>query len=92
MNQIQITLENGKWLVNGNPYNAMTLVEKDFFHRFLNEVRISRGVDFDEPITTDVVFCEVKRLVDKIDITDPIFDKPLSELTVIYEDVSVQEK
>lgn len=35
MNKIEITKENGKWLINGKPYNEISYTEKIFFDEFL---------------------------------------------------------
>lgn len=74
--KLHIELKDGKWLVNGSPYAAMTLTEREFFHRFLDEVRPYSAI------------AEIKRAVSSfvkmIDINDPVFDKPISELETSY--------
>lgn len=35
MNKIEITKINGKWLINGKPYNEISYTEKIFFDEFL---------------------------------------------------------
>ena len=37
--KIEISLVNGKWVVNGKNYKDLTLIERDFFDRFLFEER-----------------------------------------------------
>ena len=85
MKNINIELKEGKWLVNGNPYVSMTLTEREFFHRFLDEVKISNGLSLSESITVKESIQKIKYLVNKIDINDPVFDKKISEMEVNYE-------
>jgi len=88
MKNINIELKDGKWLVNGNPYASMTLTEREFFHRFLDEVKISSGLLLAQPKTVKESIQQIKELVSKIDINDPVFDKPLSEIETNYEIVT----
>lgn len=86
--QIEIKNTDGKWTLNGKPYAEMNLIEREFFHRFLNEVRIENGIGFNEPRTVKETIQVVQRLVNRIDINDAIFDKPLSEIETNFEIVT----
>ena len=74
--ELHIKLTNGKWTVNGNPYNAMTLTEREFFHRFLDEVRPQSAMN------------QIKRVastfVRMVSVNDPIFELPLNKVETNY--------
>jgi len=75
--ELHIKLTNGKWTVNGNPYSAMTLTEREFFHRFLDEVRPHSAISDIKKIA--------KSFVELLDFkNDPIFTKALSQVETNY--------
>lgn len=39
MEKIEIIKTNGKWLINGKPYNELNYVEKLFFDEFIYEMK-----------------------------------------------------
>lgn len=39
MYKIEIELKDGKWLINNKPYQQLQGIEKDFFDKFLIEMK-----------------------------------------------------
>lgn len=39
MYKIEIQLKDGKWLINGKPYQQLQGIEKEFFDKFLVEMK-----------------------------------------------------
>lgn len=75
--KLHIELLNGKWLVNGNPYAEMTLTEREFFHRFLDEVRPQSAIGEIKKIA--------KSFVELLDFkNDPVFNKELKDVEHVY--------
>jgi len=40
LNKVEITKTNGKWLVNGMPYDKLSYAEKLFFDEFLKATKL----------------------------------------------------